>query len=162
MPSPHSSSANLRLLSTEKSNPASADLDRKSALEIARIINRQDARVAAAVKCALPNVAIAIDLIASALREGGRLIYVGTGTSGRIAALDAAECPPTFGVPPETVQGVIAGGYDACYKAVEASEDDREAGAKDLQSRGITANDAVVGIAASGRGFSEAAVAETP
>src|SRR5262249_20810348 len=81
----------------------------------------------------------------------GRLIYIGTGTSGRLGVLDASECPPTFGVSPDLVQGIIAGGYDACYRAVEASEDDREAGAKDLQSRGITASDAVIGIAASGR-----------
>ena len=148
---PHSSSGSLRLLSTEKSNPASADLDRKSALEIARIINRQDARVAAAVKCALPNVAIAIDLIASALREGGRLIYVGTGTSGRIAALDAAECPPTFDTDPDLVQFIIAGGPRALGAATEADEDSRSLGRKEIAKRKPRKNDVVVGVAASGR-----------
>jgi N-acetylmuramic acid 6-phosphate etherase len=96
-------------------------------------------------------VARAVDSIVARLDNGGRLFYVGTGTSGRLGVLDAAECPPTFGVAPDLVQGVIAGGYDACYKAVEASEDDRQAGAQDLQARGLTANDVVVGIAASGR-----------
>src|SRR5262249_37357162 len=99
----------------------------------------------------LPAVARAVEAIVERLRRGGRLFYVGTGTSGRLGVLDASECPPTFGVSPELVQGIIAGGYDACYKAVEASEDDREAGAKDLQARNLSINDAVVGITASGR-----------
>src|SRR5882762_10327565 len=99
----------LRRLGTEKTNSASVDLDRKSALEIARIINAEDARVAAAVKGALRPIAQAIDLIAAALTQGGRLIYVGTGTSGRIAALDAVECPPTFDVDPRMVEFIIAG-----------------------------------------------------
>ena len=89
--------------------------------------------------------------IVARLRQGGRLIYVGTGTSGRLGVLDASECPPTYGVPAELVQGIIAGGYDACHRAVEASEDDRDAGASDLMTRGVTAADAVIGIAASGR-----------
>ena len=97
-------------LSTEKSNPASKDLDLKSSLEIAKIINAEDSKVPAAVRRALPQVARAIDLIADALKRGGRLIYVGAGSSGRIAALDAAECPPTFNIDPKTVQFVIAGG----------------------------------------------------
>src|SRR6202451_1664040 len=96
--------AELRRLDTEKTNSASTDLDRKSSLEIARIINAEDAKVAPAVKRALPQIAQAIDLIAAALKRGGRLIYVGAGTSGRIAALDAAECPPTFNTSPKTVQ----------------------------------------------------------
>jgi len=142
---------NLRRLSTEKSNPASADLDRKSALEIARIINRQDARVATAVKRALPQISKAIDLIASALRQGGRLIYVGTGTSGRIAALDAAECPPTFDTDPDLVQFIIAGGPKALGAAVEADEDSRTLGQKEVAKRKPRKNDVVVGVAASGR-----------
>jgi N-acetylmuramic acid 6-phosphate etherase len=99
----------------------------------------------------LPEVARAVEGIVGRLENGGRLFYIGTGTSGRLGVLDASECPPTFGVSPELVQGVIAGGYDACHRAVEASEDDREAGARDLDARGLTSGDAVVGIAASGR-----------
>src|SRR6185436_8705573 len=111
----------------------------------------EDKLVAEAVSRVLDRIAEAVDLIVNRLETGGRLFYVGTGTSGRLGVLDASECPPTFGVPPELVQGLIAGGYDACYKAVEASEDDREAGGRDLDGRGVSARDAVVGIAASGR-----------
>jgi N-acetylmuramic acid 6-phosphate etherase len=103
------------------------------------------------VKRTLPDVVRAIEGIVAQLEKGGRLIHVGTGTSGRLGVLDASECPPTFGVSPELVQGMIAGGYEACYKAVEASEDDREAGKRDLDERKVSALDAVVGIAASGR-----------
>jgi N-acetylmuramic acid 6-phosphate etherase len=138
-------------LSTEKTNSASAGLDRKSALEIARIINREDAKVAGAVKWALPQIAQAIDLIAAALADGGRLIYVGTGTSGRIAALDAVECPPTFDVDPRTVQFIIAGGNKALAAAVEADEDSRELGRLTMAKKKPTGRDVVVGIAASGR-----------
>jgi N-acetylmuramic acid 6-phosphate etherase len=99
----------------------------------------------------LPDVARAVDGIVARLGGEGRFFYVGTGTSGRLGVLDASECPPTFGVPPEMVQGIIAGGYDALHRAAEASEDDREAGARDLEARGVTGRDAVVGIAASGR-----------
>ncbi len=143
--------AELRRLGTEKANSASADLDRKSALEIARIINREDAKVAAAVKGALRQIAQAIDLIAAALSQGGRLIYVGTGTSGRIAALDAVECPPTFDVAPRMVQFIIAGGPKALGAAVEADEDSRELGRKAIAKKKPTRKDVVVGIAASGR-----------
>jgi N-acetylmuramic acid 6-phosphate etherase len=143
--------AELRGLGTEQSNSASADFDRKSALAIARIINREDATVAAAVKRALPQIAQAIDLIAAALSNGGRLIYVGTGTSGRIAALDAAECPPTFDVSPRMVQFVMAGGPRALGAAVEADEDSRELGRKEIARRKPSKKDVVVGIAASGR-----------
>ena len=115
------------------------------------LVNDEDARVAEAVRQALPDVVRAIDGIVARLEKGGRLIHVGTGTSGRLGVLDASECPPTFGVTPELVQGLIAGGYDACHRAVEASEDDREAGGRDLDGRGVGALDAVVGIAASGR-----------
>jgi N-acetylmuramic acid 6-phosphate etherase len=143
--------AELRRLATEKTNSASADLDRKSGLEIARIINREDAKVAAAVKRALPQIAQAIDLIATALSQGGRLIYIGTGTSGRIAALDAVECPPTFDVDPRMVQFIIAGGPKALAAAVEADEDSRPLGRKEIARKKPTKKDVVVGIAASGR-----------
>jgi N-acetylmuramic acid 6-phosphate etherase len=103
------------------------------------------------VRRELPGVAAAVEAIVGRLQSGGRLFYTGTGTSGRLGVLDASECPPTFGVSPELVQGIIAGGYDACHRAVEASEDDRAAGARDLDARGVTGRDAVVGLAASGR-----------
>lgn len=143
--------AKLSQLATEQSNPASADLDRKSSLEISRIINTEDAKVAAAVKRALPQIAEAIDLIADSLRKGGRLIYVGTGTSGRIAALDAAECPPTFNADPKSVQFIIAGGPKALGAAVEANEDSATLGESEIAKRKPGKNDVVVGIAASGR-----------
>lgn len=136
---------------TEERNPHTTEIDRLPTIEALRIINNEDKKVAQAVERVLPDVARAVDGIVERLEGGGRLFYVGTGTSARLGVLDAAECPPTFGVSPELVQGIIAGGYDACYRAVEASEDDREAGASDLQARGVCARDAVVGIAASGR-----------
>ena len=114
-------------------------------------MNDEDATVAVAVQRVLGDVVKAVDEIVARLAQGGRLFYTGTGTSGRLGVLDASECPPTFGVSPELVQGVIAGGYDACYRAVEASEDDAGAGAADLKARGFGAGDALVGIAASGR-----------
>jgi N-acetylmuramic acid 6-phosphate etherase len=142
---------NLSGLATEQPNRASADLDMKSAFEVARIINAEDAKVAAAVQRALPQIARAIDLIASAMRRGGRLIYVGAGTSGRIAALDAAEVPPTFNADPETVQFVIAGGLTALAAAAEANEDSRELGEREIAKKKPGRKDVVVGIAASGR-----------
>jgi N-acetylmuramic acid 6-phosphate etherase len=141
----------LRHLDTEKANSASIDLDLKSALTIARIINTEDAKVAATVKKALPQIARAIDLIAAALAHGGRLIYVGTGTSGRIAALDAAECPPTFDIAPRMVQFIMAGGTKALGAAVEADEDSQKQGQKAIAKKKPTKNDVVVGVAASGR-----------
>jgi N-acetylmuramic acid 6-phosphate etherase len=141
----------LRRLGTEKTNSASIDLDRKSALEIARVINAEDDKVAAAVKRALPQIARAIDLIAGALSKGGRLIYVGTGTSGRIAALDAVECPPTFDVDPRMVQFIMAGGTKALAAAVESDEDSRELGRKAIAKTKPTKKDVIVGVAASGR-----------
>jgi N-acetylmuramic acid 6-phosphate etherase len=144
-------SVELRRLGTEKTNSASVDLDRKSALEIARIVNAEDAKVAAAVKRALRPIAQAIDLIAAALSRGGRLIYVGTGTSGRLAALDAVECPPTFDVDPRMVQFIIAGGLKALGTAVEADEDSRDLGRKAIAKKKPSKKDVVVGIAASGR-----------
>ena len=142
---------NLRILETEQPNAASVDLDRKSALEIARIINAEDARVASAVKRALPQIAQVMDWIAEALAKGGRLIYVGTGTSGRIAALDAAECPPTFDTDPAMVQFIIAGGPKALAEASESSEDSRQLGCKAIARKKPGKNDVVVGVAASGR-----------
>jgi N-acetylmuramic acid 6-phosphate etherase len=145
------SPAQLSHLSTEQPNRAAKNLDQKSSLEIARIINAQDAKVATAVKRALPQIARAIDLIAKALEQGGRLIYVGAGTSGRLGALDASECPPTFNTDPKTVQFVIAGGTRALYSATEASEDSRELGEREMAKKKPGKNDVVVGIAASGR-----------
>src|SRR5215204_1888814 len=136
---------------TEQENPRSKDLSSQSTAEIVALMNDEDATVAAAVQRVLGDVVAAVDEIAARLSKGGRLFYTGTGTSGRLGVLDASECPPTFGVSPELVQGVIAGGYDACYRAVEASEDNAEAGAVDLQARGFAAGDVLVGIAASGR-----------
>src|SRR6185503_7937443 len=136
---------------TEQENPRSKDLSSQSTAEIVALMNDEDATVAAAVKRVLGEVAAAVDEIVARLSNGGRLFYTGTGTSGRLGVLDAAECPPTFGVSPELVQGVIAGGYDACYRAVEASEDDADASRTDLAARGFNQRDALVGIAASGR-----------
>jgi N-acetylmuramic acid 6-phosphate etherase len=139
----------LRSLRTEQSNDAAHDLDCKSALEIARLINAEDATVAAAVARALPQIARAIDLAASALKRGGRLIYVGAGTSGRIAALDAAECSPTFNI--DRVQFMIAGGVKALASDSEISEDDSGQGRDEMSHRKPGKNDVVIGIASSGR-----------
>jgi N-acetylmuramic acid 6-phosphate etherase len=136
---------------TEQENPRSKDLSSQSTAEIVALMNDEDALVAAAVQRVLGDVVKAIDETVARLENGGRLFYTGTGTSGRLGVLDASECPPTFGVSPELVQGVIAGGYDACHRAVEASEDDADAGAADLKQRGFGAVDVLVGIAASGR-----------
>ena len=141
----------LQALATEGINPASRNLDSKSALEIARIINREDAKVALAVRRALPQIAHAIDDVANALAKGGRLIYVGTGTSGRIGALDASESAPTFGVPARQVQYIMAGGPKALGKAIEASEDSVQLGRAEIARRRPTRDDVVIGIAASGR-----------
>ena len=136
---------------TEQENPRSKDLSSQSTAEIVALMNDEDATVSSAVKRVLSDVVKAVDEIVARLSKGGRLFYTGTGTSGRLGVLDASECPPTFGVSPELVQGMIAGGYDACYRAVEASEDDAEAGAADLKARGFGGGDVLVGIAASGR-----------
>jgi len=135
---------------TEQANPQTENIDRVSTLEAIRLINDEDKKVAEAVEKVLPQIAEAIDKIVERIQNGGRLFYIGTGTSGRLGVLDASEIPPTFGVSYDLVQGIIAGGYDALYKASEASEDDKEAGRIDLQKRGLTEKDAVVGIAASG------------
>lgn len=136
---------------TEQENPRTRGLSELPTAEVLRLMNEEDASVALAVGHVLSDVERAVEAIEGRLRAGGRLFYVGTGTSGRLGVLDASECPPTFGVPPELVQGIIAGGYDALYRATEASEDDREAGARDAAGRGVTGADALVGIAASGR-----------
>src|SRR2546423_6772099 len=114
-------------------------------------MNEEDARVPEAVARILPEITRAVNGIVERLKQGGRLFYIGTGTSGRLGVLDASECPPTFGVSADLIQAIIAGGYDACYRAVEASEDDENAGARDLDQRGFTNADVLVGIAASGR-----------
>ena len=136
---------------TEQENPRSKDLSSQSTAEIVALMNEEDATVGAAVKRVLADVVNAVDETVARLEKGGRLFYTGTGTSGRLGVLDASECPPTFGVSPELVQGVIAGGYEACYRAVEASEDDADAGGADLKQRGFGPGDVLVGIAASGR-----------
>jgi len=140
----------LKHLKTEQPNPRSRGLDQKSSLAIVRLMNSEDARVSAAVRRELPKIARAVDAIVESLAKGGRLIYVGAGTSGRIAFLDAAECPPTFGTPPTLVRAVIAGGNRAMRKAVEGAEDSLRNGARDLQRSKLTSRDVVVGIAASG------------
>lgn len=136
---------------TEQDNIATAKIDRVTTIEAVRLINDEDKTVADAIEKVLPDIAASIDAIVERLKNGGRLFYVGTGTSGRLGVLDASEIPPTYGVSYDLVQGVIAGGYDALYKATESSEDNREAGADDLRQRGLTTKDAVIGIAASGR-----------
>ncbi len=136
---------------TEQENPRTAEIDKLPTLEAICLINDEDKTVALAVEKVLPEIAETIDKIVERVQSGGRLFYVGTGTSGRLGVLDASEIPPTFGVSYDLVQGVIAGGYDALYKAAEASEDEKEAGAEDLQKRGLNAKDAVIAIAASGR-----------
>jgi N-acetylmuramic acid 6-phosphate etherase len=141
----------LRRLRTEESNAIAQDLDRKSSLQIATLMNAEDAKVAAAVQRALPQIARSIDLVVAALRQGGRLIYVGAGTSGRIGALDALECPPTFNVDPRSVQFIMAGGEPALASAVESCEDDAELGRKEMARRRPGKRDVVIGIAASGR-----------
>jgi len=135
---------------TEQLNPYTRGLDRKSTIEIVRAMNREDARVAVAVRRALPQIARAIDAIVEAFESGGRLIYVGAGTSGRLAVLDASECPPTFGTPPRMVQALIAGGERALRHAVEGAEDSAISGARDLKHARVSRHDVVVGIAASG------------
>ncbi|MAU08628.1 MAG: N-acetylmuramic acid 6-phosphate etherase [Anaerolineaceae bacterium] len=138
-------------MQTEQQNPRSMQLDQSSTLDVLRIMNEEDQKVALVVQDALPQIAAAVDVIAERMGRGGRLFYVGAGTSGRLGVLDAVECVPTFGTEPEQVQGLIAGGDRAFVRAVEGAEDSREQGALDLKERHLSADDAVVGIAASGR-----------
>jgi N-acetylmuramic acid 6-phosphate etherase len=135
---------------TEQRNPASKNLDRMTAREIVRLMNREDRKVAIAVGKELRGISRAVDALAGAIRKGGRLIYVGAGSSGRMGALDAAECPPTFGTSPKMVQALIAGGRRAITEAVEGAEDSERNGERDLRAKKLTRKDAVVGIAASG------------
>ena len=136
---------------TEQENANTANIDKLPTLDAIRLINDEDKGVAFAVEKVLPQIAAAIDQIVERLQNGGRLFYIGTGTSGRLGVLDASEIPPTYGVSYELVQGIIAGGYGALYQATEASEDSRESAIEDIKARGLTEKDAVVGIAASGR-----------
>ncbi|UQE76165.1 N-acetylmuramic acid 6-phosphate etherase [Gordonia sp. PP30] len=142
---------NLANLGTETRNPRTTALDAMSVTELLTVMNAEDRKVAEAVGEAIGEIAAAVDLVAAAFRNGGRLIYLGAGTSGRLGVLDAVECPPTFGTPPEQVVGLIAGGERAFVKAVEGAEDSAELAATELAGIGLNADDAVVGIAASGR-----------
>jgi len=141
----------LEKLLTEQPNPASASIDAVATADALRIINSEDRKVADAVEREIPQIAQAVDAIVSAIERGGRLFYLGAGTSGRLGVLDASECPPTFSVPPEIVQGIMAGGEAALSRATETTEDDPEIGIRDLRSRGFSDRDVLVGITASGR-----------
>lgn len=142
---------NLKRLATETQNPATKNLDVFSTLEIVAAIQREDEKIAAAVRPVLPIIAQAVDQIVDSIRSGGRLFYIGAGTSGRLGILDAVECPPTFNTAPELIQGLIAGGQQAMFHAVEGAEDDLLQAEADLRQRKLQAPDVVVGLAASGR-----------
>ncbi len=141
----------LDTLATEQQNTASQAIDAVSTLDMIRIINAEDAKVAIAINAIAPAIAQAVDLIAAHLHDGGRLFYIGSGTSGRLGILDAVECPPTYSTDPELVQGLIAGGYHAIFRAREGAEDSPQNGEADLKAHHITAKDVVVGLSASGR-----------
>ena len=141
----------LTKLTTEQQNPKTKSIDEASALEIVKLINAEDQTVPKAVKKILPDISRAIIVIANRLSHGGRLFYIGSGTSGRLGILDASECPPTYSTPPELVQGIIAGGTPAIFRAQEGAEDSESAGADDLQKQKLTNLDVVVGLSASGR-----------
>jgi N-acetylmuramic acid 6-phosphate etherase len=141
----------LEKLLTEQLNPASSSIDTLTVEQMLRLIHEEDRKVAAAVEREIPSIARAVEAIVESMERGGRLFYIGAGTSGRLGVLDAAECPPTFSAPPDLVQGIIAGGERALSAATEASEDDPADGARDLMARGFTARDVLTGIAASGR-----------
>ena len=141
----------LEKLLTEQPNPASASIDTLPTEQALRIINAEDQKVAAAIEREIPAIARAVDAIVEALEKGGRLFYLGAGTSGRLGVLDASEIPPTFSAPPDMVQGIMAGGESALSRATETTEDDPAIGVRDLAARGFTAKDVLVGIAASGR-----------
>ncbi len=142
---------NFAELTTEKRNPASANIDKVSTLEMVKIINDEDKKIAFAVEKVLPEIAMAIEVIAEKVSRGGRLFYIGAGTSGRLGVLDASECPPTFGTEPETVQGIIAGGLTALTTAIEGAEDDFTLAEKNLAEKNFSKADILVGIASSGR-----------
>ncbi len=152
MPQPHLPVASeISRLTTEQRDPSHSDIDLLTLKDRCALQNRIDSEVAAAVALEVGNISQAVGLIVTAFRSGGRLIYVGAGTSGRLGVLDAAECPPTFGTPPELVQAIIAGGAAALTQAVEGAEDDQAAGAAAISAKEVIANDCVVGITASGR-----------
>jgi N-acetylmuramic acid 6-phosphate etherase len=151
MSAPSTPPEHLEQLPTERRLPASANLDQLSTLEMLRVINDEDAKVAAAVQAVLPQIALAVEAIADRFARGGRLFYLGAGTSGRLGVLDASECPPTFAVAPQLFTGLIAGGDTALRTSSEGSEDSAEEGTRDLADHHLTSNDAVLGIAASGR-----------
>jgi len=138
-------------LTTEQPNPATADLDQMSTLDILQAMSAEDERAVLAVRSQLPQIASAVDLVVRSLGAGGRLFYVGAGTSGRLGVLDASECPPTFGVPPDLVQGIIAGGDRALRHSSEGAEDHPLLGTRDVAKAGVHAGDVVVGLSASGR-----------
>ncbi|WP_207718042.1 N-acetylmuramic acid 6-phosphate etherase [Clostridium beijerinckii] len=144
-------SLNLKNLTTESRNETTINIDKVSTLEMVKIMNDEDKKVANAVEKELPKIAKAIDMIAERIHRGGRLIYIGAGTSGRLGVLDASECPPTYGVSEELVQGIIAGGKEAIFRAKEGAEDSEELAVEDLKSKNITENDTIIGLAASGR-----------
>lgn len=141
----------LQKIATEQRNPNTTHIDTLSTLEMVRLINQEDQKVALAVAQVAPEIARAIDVITRQLSQGGRLFYAGCGTSGRLGILDAVECPPTYSTDPELVQAIIAGGYPAIFRAVEGAEDDFDLGRRDLQERGFAPQDVLVGLAASGR-----------
>ena len=141
----------LKKIATEQRNPDTMNIDVLSTLDMVKLINREDHKVAQAVGQVTDKIAQAVDVIADRLSRGGRLIYCGAGTSGRLGVLDAVECPPTYSTEPEMVQGLIAGGYPAIFKAVEGAEDSKELGVQDLKNIAFSAGDVLVGIAASGR-----------
>lgn len=141
----------LNTLDTEQRNEHSKDIDMMSTMEMLRVINREDREVASAVEKVLPNIAELVEEASVRMQQGGRVIYIGAGTSGRLGVLDASECPPTFGVEPTLIQGIIAGGFGALLKAKEGAEDDTELARNDLRELNLTATDTVIGLAASGR-----------
>ena len=138
-------------LTTEQNNPESVSIDQMDPIQIAMLMNREDLKVVAAVERVLPDIARAIELVTERVQAGGRLIYIGAGTSGRLGVLDASECPPTFNTPPALVVGLIAGGHRALTNAIEGAEDNRQAGEEDLRGIDVDAKDVVCGIATSGR-----------
>lgn len=142
---------NLENLLTEARNPDTIHIDQQSSLEIVTLINQEDHKVSKAIQDILPEIALAVDEIVASLQSGGRLFYLGAGTSGRLGILDASECPPTYGTHPDLVQGLIAGGMEAIFRAVEGAEDSETLAEEDLRGKELNSSDIVVGIAASGR-----------
>jgi N-acetylmuramic acid 6-phosphate etherase len=136
---------------TEQRNPETVDIDKKGVLEILELINSEDMKVPQAVKLEIPNIAGAVELVVEGLRAGGRLIFVGAGTSGRLGVMEAAECPPTFGTPPRLIQAIVAGGRRAFWRSIDGAEDDEEDGRRAIRDKGVSPKDVVIGLSASGR-----------